>query len=598
MTTTMDRESLLGAIERDLAANNVDGALSSLWRLSEQTRTIDAVFRRQLLLFSRCFQAKGLTRAAASIEIFNQSDQAWRAVRAGADPRDAARLHALNQQHTEAAAEYLTAGYLGHAALQLEEAKNDRGALEMWQRLLSDSSLNSDKYVRALVTFNLSRNAGRLGDRMGARRALVESVHLLEAAADEFETLGVRERAFDCYQVLLTLGRDGAFENLAEGYLNSIRILKQDHLKYYVLQYYEDFQGIAFERKEFHAAATLCREAAEFCIQNRMPQADYYKDRAAEAYSKAAATLQADGAPAELIENSFAAAIDVLNDLGAKGAIRQTFEAMATLDLPEKRRTRYARLAARYATETAERPKVAGFPAHLKMQTAYPDVWRLDVVEWEQRGDAAETMADIAFSKEWPEFTRARALLCRLFAQSVSDSDSRAPTQAQLAHLIGRTEVYAALKPLELLYLQDNVVVRRAAIKAIRQLYFKRSFATVALALRDADREVRDEAVLAIEQLHFTHAFDALARIHREATDSTVRDAALRSIGKIQSLEAIDYLVTTYLQNTAPVADLARELLVRAEHSETRNELVRAMEDEIGDKKAGLAGILSARGDR
>ena len=42
--------------------------------------------------------------------------------------------------------------------------------------------------------------------------------------------------------VLLKLGRDsGSYENLAEGYINCIRILKEDNLKFYVLQYYEDF---------------------------------------------------------------------------------------------------------------------------------------------------------------------------------------------------------------------------------------------------------------------------------------------------------------------------------------------------------------------
>ena len=75
-------------------------------------------------------------------------------------------------------------------------------------------------------------------------------MHLLTSAADGFEAKGPRERAFDCYGVLLTIGREGSFENLAEGYLNCIRILREDGLKYYVLQYYEDFQKLAEERTE------------------------------------------------------------------------------------------------------------------------------------------------------------------------------------------------------------------------------------------------------------------------------------------------------------------------------------------------------------
>ena len=48
----------------------------------------------------------------------------------------------------------------------------------------------------------------------------------------------------------MKLGRDsGSYENLAEGYINCIRVLKEDNLKFYVLQYYEDFLRISLERE-------------------------------------------------------------------------------------------------------------------------------------------------------------------------------------------------------------------------------------------------------------------------------------------------------------------------------------------------------------
>ena len=51
--------------------------------------------------------------------------------------------------------------------------------------------------------------------------------------ADRYETVGQRERAFDCYQVLLAIGREsGAFEHVLEGYVNLIRILREDNLRY------------------------------------------------------------------------------------------------------------------------------------------------------------------------------------------------------------------------------------------------------------------------------------------------------------------------------------------------------------------------------
>lgn len=598
MTTNLDRESLVRNAERDVGARNYAGALSTLWKASEKTRAVDTVFVRQLDLFRSCFTGLGKSRAVATIELFNHSAQALRAAQAGADPRDVARVFVAQKQPAQAAEQFMTAGWFGHAAIQLEQAKNDRGSHALWQKLSIDPRLTRDLYTRALVFFNLSRALQRLGEKSDARRTMVESMRLLEAAADEFESRGLRERAFDCYQVLLTIGREGAFENLAEGYLNSIRILKQDHLKYYVLQYYEDFQGQAFARNELHAAATLCREAADFCARNRLPYVQHYKQKAADAYINAARQADQKSAPAQMVENAYAAAIDVLNDLGANAGIRSVFAAMAELNLTEKRRERYARLSSRYDGTVDQTVTATPFPAHLKMDAAYPDVWRLDVIEWEQRGDAAETMAEVAFDSQWPEFTRARALLCRLFAQSgLSQSPTAAELEALAGHL-GRTEIYVALAPLEALFLHPTPRIRAAVARALRQLYFKRSFTTVIPALRDDDANVRAEALAAVGELHFTHAFDSLARIFREGADAGVRRTALVSIGKIQSLEALDFLVTTFLQQDRELGDVTRDLLIHAEHSETRNVVQRAADEETGPKRDALMAILKARGSR
>ena len=45
---------------------------------------------------------------------------------------------------------------------------------------------------------------------------------------------------------------------------------------------------------------------------------------------------------------------------------------------------------------------------YLRMETAYPEIWRLDVVEWEQAGDAAETMGEVLqdSSRAWPNIAR------------------------------------------------------------------------------------------------------------------------------------------------------------------------------------------------
>ncbi|HWE30832.1 MAG TPA: HEAT repeat domain-containing protein, partial [Polyangia bacterium] len=162
--------------------------------------------------------------------------------RAGGDP--AARLYG------EAARGYAEAGRHVLSAIAFAQGNQPRDERRAWERVLRDPRLRAHPYEEALVQFNLGVSATRDGDKEGGNRHLVSAQRLLEEVADEFETHGERHRAFDCYCILLKLGKDsGSFENLAEGYINCIRVLKEDNLKFYVLQYYEDFLRIALERE-------------------------------------------------------------------------------------------------------------------------------------------------------------------------------------------------------------------------------------------------------------------------------------------------------------------------------------------------------------
>ena len=91
-------------------------------------------------------------------------------------------------------------------------------------------------------------------------------------------------------------------------------------------------------------------------------------------------------------------------------------------------------------------------------------------------------------------------------------------------------------------------------MRALRFLYFKRSFVIVRKALADPDAQVREAALVAIGGLHFPHAFNPLARIYRESNDPRVRGAALQSIGKIQTVEAGEFLVMVLRQETGDAA--------------------------------------------
>jgi HEAT repeat protein len=592
---SVDKREAYRRASAALEARRPADALPSLWSLVDRSHLVDEELAGYLRMMGQAYAMLGLSRAAATIHLFlGEVDAAWRLSQN--DPTDLARCAVMAGRPKDAAQAYERAGWFGHAAIQLEEATDHRAARVLWERLADDVRLRDELYTQGLVRFNLGRACARLGDKAAARRATVQSMHLLEAAADGFETRGLRERAFDCYQVLLTLGREGAFENLAEGYLNCIRILSEDNLKYYVLQYYEDFQELAVKGGELHAAATLYREAADFARRHNLPYERYYRFQAAATHAAAADETLRDDGSVELAENAYSAAIEAFNELGAYTKVRETYETLSRLPLSEKRSERYQRLAARLASVPDETGQLVTFPDYLRMDTAYPEIWRLDVIEWEQGGDPAETMGEVLLDPKWPDFTRRRALLCRLSQLGAGEPILSTETLVALAMQLGRVEIYASLAPLEAMADHEAKEVRAAALKAVRQLFFKRSFVLVSRGLEDEDETVRREALQAVAALHFGHAFDPLARIYRGSSDETVRRTALESIGKIPSVDAAEMLIDVLRHGDKNERDLVRRLLAQADHPEVQNLLRRAAASEAGVTREAIEQVLRARG--
>jgi len=592
---TIDKREAYRRADAAMRAQRPAEALPHLWSLVDRSHLVDEELAGYLGLMGNAYSALGLTRAAATIELFlGRIDAAWRL--SANQPTDLARCAIAAGRKKEAAQQFEAAGWLGHAAIQLEDEGDDRSARVLWERLADDPRLRDELYTKGLVRFNLGQACKRLGDKEASRRATIQAMHLLEAAADGFETQGLRERAFDCYQVLLTLGKYGAFENLAEGYLNCIRILTEDNLKYYVLQYYEDFQELAVKEGELHAAATLFREAAEFARRHNLPYERSYRLSAAGTHAAAARKTLSEGGSVELAENSFAAAIEAFNELGAYSRIREVYGALSQLPLGDKRQKRYERLTHRLAAVPDEPGQIVKFPDYLRMDTAYPEIWRLDVVEWEQGGDAAETMAEVLQDPKWPDFTRRRALLCRLRQLGAGEPVLSVNTLVGLAHELGRVEIYASLAPLETMYDHEDGRVREAVLRAVRQLFFKRSFILVMRGLKDEDDGVTKQALAAVAALHFGHAFDPLARIYRESSDATIRRTALESIGKIQSVDAAELLIDVLRHGDKVERDLVRRLLANADLPEVGNLLRRAAANEAGAAREAIDQILRMRG--
>jgi len=501
-----------------------------------------------------------------------------------------ARLAEIEKKWSDAAQLYQQAKLPVHAAVAFERAKQYPEATAAWKSLLHHPGLASRAYEAALVHFNYGLAAVRLDPAAGtgsgsgsgagaasgsganeARRALIESQRKLEQVADDFEQVGELERAFDCFQILLKLGKESAqFENLAEGYVNCIRVLRDDNLKFYVLQYYEDFIKLALERGELHAAATLYQEAAAFAARAGLPYDRHYQHKSAMTWMRCADKFVETGVPVQMIENALLAAASQHSAVGDYPAVRECFDKLAGLELPERAKKRFQTIAQRYRGLAAPPVELPGLPDYLKQQHAYADIWFVDLLEWEMDGDPYSVATSIVGDLRYPNGIRRRALVVLL---TLADAQTRkaageTETLVHVAELLGELQSYAALSPLEKLFASGDAVIRRAAVRALRFLYFKRSFVIVRKALIDPDAQVREAALVAIAGLHFPHAFNPLARIYRESNDPRVRAAALSSIGKIQTVEAGEFLVMVLRQEAGNLREAAYAALAQMDNAD------------------------------
>jgi len=538
-----------------------------------QTHVINYEYDDWLRRLGEIYRHLGRAREAAFVYLYlHYFDMARAQLQGDEHVALRARLAEIEKKWTEAAQLYGKARLPVHAAVAFERAKQFTDATAAWKSLLHASGLTQRPYEAALVHFNYGLAAVRLdASSLEARRALVESQRKLEQVADDFELAGELERAFDCFQILLKLGKESAqFENLAEGYVNCIRVLRDDNLKFYVLQYYEDFIKLALERAELHAAATLYQEAAAFAARAGLPYDRHYQHKSALTWMRCADKFIETGVPVQMIENALLAAASQHSAVGDYPAVRECFDKLAGLELPERAKKRFTTIAQRYKGLAAPPVELPGLPDYLKQQHAYADIWFVDLLEWEMDGDPFAVAASIVGDLRYPNGIRRRALvvLLTLADAQARRADDETETLVHVAELLGELQSYAALSPLEKLYAAGDPVIRRAAVRALRFLYFKRSFVIVRKALADPDAQVREAAITAIGGLHFPHAFNPLARIYRESNDSRVRTAALTSIGKIQTVEAGEFLVMVLRQESGSLRDAAHAALSQMDNAD------------------------------
>ena len=358
---------------------------------------------------------------------------------------DRAPVLAAQGRMAEAAREMEEAGRVAAAAIYREKAKDWSAARALWSRLAHVTERDEDAYVTALVRFNLARCARQCGDAKQAREAIVSSVRL--------ESIGRRERAFDCFQVLVQIGREsGAFEDVLEGFVNSIRILREDHLKFdYALELFDEAIAAATEHGETRAAATLARQAGEYARSMRLvAAASEYGLKQAQLWRAVAKQQQERGAPPEIAENALLAGILAFGEVGQYARVGELYVELSSLGLEPSRREHYARAARRYH-DVEDQPidftSATARPA--RHDTHYPDVWHVDVLEWERAVCAAEACADILLDRRWDRLIRRKAMLARLTAIDLENkpdeasSAAAAETRLRLAEQLGLVQLYA-----------------------------------------------------------------------------------------------------------------------------------------------------------
>jgi len=567
--------------EANMRAGRFAEALEYLLQLIEVVDRIDFEYEEWLRATVECFRTLSRTReAAACVAYLGASElpeaESLHQERELAERGDHDALAGMQLEgiylsragrHAAAAEWFQAANMEVHHAIELERAKKDNAAARVWSEIIERSDLGSRPYELALVKINFGLCLVRMGSER-ARLALAEATTAVEEVADQFETEGLRERAFDCYQLLARIGSEaGAFENVAEGYLNSVRILRDDGLKLDALRLYEAFVTMARRAGEWHAAAAILREAADYCTRSALPYADDLRLRSAETWMKAAVEAHGAGHPLQIVENAYLAAAEAFASVRAYRQVVEIYRRLQTLELPPKSKERYRRLVARLGDEQQDAPRPVPVPEFLKQLPDYEEVWYVDLAEWELDGDPALIAAGILSDKRFPDFVRRHALLLVLELGRRGEEIAKVDIVRRLESI----RAYPVISALEQLFANADPQVRQAVATSMGSLRFKRSFTLIGHALRDLDPAVRDAAAASTTRLVFPHAFEPLRRIFgaRDLPDpETARTAALRAIGKINSVEALEFLCDRLRESDKTYANVAQVALRELTNSE------------------------------
>lgn len=541
--------------------------LSAAWEVDADPRDYDSV----LTALRRAYITLQRPRAVATVSWYQGGSAIDPSTFNTAPPVDHARTHRLLGDEASAARLFEEGGLLAHAAVARERGSDLNGARALWSRLshrLSSgpvitsaastgaAAAAEQMYVLGLIRYNIARNSPASRADRARRDAIVSAVAALEDAAGRFEAIGMRERAFDCYNALSAIGQTAAtFEHVLEGRVNAIRILREDHLQQYALQQFDESIAAAEGSGELSAAATFAREALAYARALGLEaDAQSYARRAMELHVGTARALIRVGGPPELAENAILSAIALAADLGMLARARDLYaEAAQIPGLDEARRERHQR-----AHERLKKQDDAGSRYDQKPTARPPgpplEVWIVDVLEWEQAGRAEEACAEILFDaigaakgrRDGGSLPlRRRALVARLWALHLAEMAngppaSSAPTAVELVRKLAEITDYRVLASLETVFVHPSPEVRARTVEAAGQMPFKRSAQLLRRAAEDTDATVIAAVARAVARKQSPVFVDPLRRLARDAPSLEVRTSALRALAAIDNAEAAE----------------------------------------------------------
>src|SRR5262249_25679268 len=146
----------------------------------------------------------------------------------------------------------------------------------------------------------------------------------------------------------------------------------------------------------------------------------------------------------------------------------------------------YGRLAGRFAGAPVDDGGGGlPFPQYPRPPRADGDIWFLDLLEWGHGGGPGRVGPALVGDLRYPHGIPRRAVNLILDVSAArAGGQIGADALARGAQSLGELQSYAALAPLERLYGHDDARVRRASVRALRHLYFKRSFGLLQKGLR------------------------------------------------------------------------------------------------------------------